>query len=562
MRWWAYFIPIASLSTLPLVVGCDKGLFASKEKGHRIADDDDDERPRKPQSAAVSAGSVSGSDGFGRPPASPGVTPVELEIHVMSQCPYGIQAEGYVGPLLQKLGSDLVVKVEYIGRDTSGTLTSLHGDKEVRGDLLQVCAAKASPQFFDFILCQNEDAKNLDTNWRGCAQRLGLSADAIAACADGVEGRALLSASFSRSQARGVSGSPTFFIGGEKYAGPRKTSALLSAVCDKYQGKKPAACSDIPPLPVVDVKLLVDGRCSDCKDKTLESSVTAKLGAPKVERLDFGSPAGKALFDELKPLKLPAAVFDSSLDADTEGLASLKRSLKERGRYRFMEQGDWNPLCADPGGCALPDCELSLTCRAEAPKRLDVFVMSQCPYGIKGMDAMRDVLSDLKKSGDKIDFAVHFIGTVDKTTGLGSMHGPDEVAEDKRQVCAIQHYGAKLKFLDYVWCRNKGIKSASWDSCTGPATGIDATVLRKCSEGPEGAELLEKSFAYSQASGVRASPTWLVNGKFKFSGLDAATIEKNLCDHNALALCKKLPASGSGAAPTAPSTAGPGCAAP
>lgn len=563
MRCFALVPLLATTSMLPLLGGCDKGIFASKEKSHRIADDDEDDRPRKPSSAAVSASSVIASDGAsGRATASPGVTPVELEVHVMSQCPYGVQAEGYIGPILQKLGPDVVVKVEYIGRDTSGNLTSLHGEKEVRGDLLQVCAAKSSPKFFDFILCQNEDVKNLDTNWRGCAQRLGLSADAIGACADGAEGRALLTASFSRSQARGVSGSPTIFIGGEKYAGPRKTAALMTGVCAKYQGAKPAACSDIPPPPEVAVKLLVDSRCSDCKDKSFESGVTSKLSAPKVERLDYTSPAGKALFDELKPLKLPAAVFDSSLDADTEALTSFKRSLKERGRFRFMEQGDWNPACADPGGCSLPDCELSLTCRVEAPKHLDVFVMSQCPFGIKGMDAMKDVFSDLKKGGDKIDFAVHFIGTSDKTTGLASMHGPGEVAEDKRQICAIQHYGAKLKFLDYIWCRNKDIKSSSWEACTGAATGIDASVLRKCSEGTEGAELLEKSFAYSQASGVRGSPTWLVNGKFKFNGIDAATVEKNLCDHNALAMCKKLPASGAVAAPAAPSGTAPGCGTP
>ena len=42
-----------------------------------------------------------------------------------------------------------------------------------------------------------------------------------------------------------------------------------------------------------------------------------------------------------------------------------------------------------------------------------------------------------------------------------------------------------------------------------------------------------RSFAESKALGIGASPTWLANNKYKFSGIDAQTIKTNLCQHNA-----------------------------
>ena len=54
-----------------------------------------------------------------------------------------------------------------------------------------------------------------------------------------------------------------------------------------------------------------------------------------------------------------------------------------------------------------------MQCRPEVPKKLDVFVMSQCPYGVKGLDAMKEVSDNFKKAGESIDFTVHYIGDGD-----------------------------------------------------------------------------------------------------------------------------------------------------
>ncbi len=189
-----------------------------------------------------------------------------------------------------------------------------------------------------------------------------------------------------------------------------------------------------------------------------------------------------------------------------------------------------------------------MQCRVEVPKKLDVFVMAQCPYGVKGLDAMKEVVDNFKKAGEPIDFSVHYIGDGDAKS-LSSMHGAGEVAEDVREACAIQHYGKSLKYMDYVWCRNKSIRDPNWQSCTGRYDGHRRRRHQEVRRGGRGASSSSpRSFAESKALGIGASPTWLANNKFKFSGIDAQTIKSNLCSHNAkLAGCDAT-------------LSGPGCA--
>ena len=493
-------------------------------------------------------------------PTNPGA--VRVDLHVMAQCPYGVQAEAAFKDVVAKFGSDLDLHIDYIGQTGSaGEPTSMHGPNEVKGDLLQVCAQKYAPaKAFDYVLCMNENAKEMASNGASCATKVGAPADKITACADGQEGKDLLLASFKRSQQKGASGSPTIFIAGSKYEGGRKPTDFMKAICNGATGKKPAGCADIPESPKVNVTILSDNRCGpDCDPKRAESNIRGKVGSPVVTTVDYGSPEGKKLYASVKPAMLPAALFDSTLDADKEAAAAFSRGIKEAGSYKVLSMGGWNPACADEGGCNLDECKKTMQCRVEVPKKLDVFVMAQCPYGVKGLDAMKEVIDNFKKAGNPIDFAVHYIGDGD-VSNLSSMHGAGEVAEDLREACAIQHYGKNLKFMDYVWCRDKSIRDTNWQSCTGGTTGIDTDVIQKCSEGDEGKQLVARSFAESKSAGIGASPTWLANNKYKFSGIDAQTIKTNLCSHNPkLAGCD---ATLSGQQAPKPGAKDPGCAAP
>lgn len=507
--------------------------------------------------ATVKETSATAVESETRSTAKPGA--VRVDLHVMSQCPFGVQAENGFKDVVAKFGSDLDLHVEFIGQQNGAELTSMHGPNEVKGDLIQVCAEKISPaKYFDFILCQNQNSKEVATNGPDCAKQVGIPADKLQACADGQEGKDLLAASFKKSQEKGARGSPTIIIGGNKYEGGRKPTDFMRAICSAAGEKKPAGCNDIPESPKVNVTLLGDARCgADCDTKRYEGMLRQKVGNPVIASLDYKSPEGKKLFDQIKPAQLPAIVFDKTLDADKDAVQAFSRNIKEVNGYKTMAVGSWNPVCSDDGGCKLDECKSTMQCREEIPKRLDVFVMSQCPFGVKGLDAMKEVVENFKKAGEKLDFQIHYIGDGD-AKALSSMHGPGEVDEDVREACAIKHYAKDLKYMDYIWCRNKSIRDTNWQSCTGGQTGIDTDTIKKCAEGDEGKGLVAASFVDSKNSGMNASPTWLANNKYKFSGIDPETIKTNICQHNKMAGCdNKL--SGQAPPPAGGGAAQPGC---
>jgi len=493
---------------------------------------------------------------------------VLVELYAMSQCPYGVEAETAFKEVVAQLGADIDFKVEFIGRsDESGALSSLHGPPEVAGNIVQACAMKYSAKWFEFIQCQNEDYKAVAVNGEACAKKIGLPVEKVMACANGPEGQELMKTSFAKAQKNDVGGSPTIHVAGKDYAGDRSPKGLMRAICDAYTGAKPGACSNIAPIPSVNVTLLSDKRCGDdCETKPIEAQLGRVFGKPVITVVDYLDPAGQKLYAAMKPADLPALIFDDTLALDEAASAKVANGLKEKGGIKFLSIGEWSPACNDADGCKLDECKDKMICRAEEPNKLEVFVMSQCPYGVKGLDAMKPVLDNFKTAREKakaktpeLTFQVHFIGEGEEAT-LSSMHGQPEVDEDMREACAVEHYGKNLKFMDYVWCRNKDIRSDAWQGCAAKEKGFDLEVMTKCFEGTEGKKLLAKSFAYSQKLGFGASPTWLVNGKFQFAGVDPETIKKNVCDHNKLPGCENDLSSAMKTAQPGSAAAGePGC---
>ncbi len=86
--------------------------------------------------------------------------PVKVELFVMSQCPYGVQAENSIIPVVKKFGKNIDFNLNYIANDNGdGSFESLHGDAEVKGDIIQLCAKKYdSKKYLDMILCQNKES--------------------------------------------------------------------------------------------------------------------------------------------------------------------------------------------------------------------------------------------------------------------------------------------------------------------------------------------------------------------------------------------------------------------
>jgi hypothetical protein len=485
-----------------------------------------------------------GPAGPAKPSASgpgAGAERVRVDLYVMSMCPYGVQAENAFAPIVEKLGPALDLRVEFIASEEGGKLVSLHDEPEVKGDIAQLCAAKIAPdRSYRLILCQNKTPRAIPDNWEQCAKEVGIDVETMRRCYTTSEGQDLLRVSAKRAAAAKAEGSPTIHIAGKSYEGGRRGADFLRAICDEFKSTKPAACAELKPPAQVSITILSDVRCKPCAQ--IEKIVPQLKGifpGLKHTLLDYGTPEGKKVFAAAGVKHLPAVLFDASLDGDPDGMKEVQQFLRPAGSYRQLLIGaKFDPtgeICdngIDDNGdgkidCADPQCKETLLCRAETKKRLDVFVMSQCPYGVRALDAMKEVLKNF--AGQDVGFGVHYIAAA-TPTGFRSLHGQPEVDENIRGVCAIKHYGAKLKFMDYIWCRNPNITDVDWKSCA--KNGIDPKVIEACSTGPEGKKLLAENIKLAEVLNVEASPSWMANNKFPFAGIDAESIKKNLCKHN------------------------------
>ncbi len=466
---------------------------------------------------------------------------VNFDLYVMSQCPYGTQVEDSLAPVLKTLGNNVDLSLNYIANDNGdGSFTSLHGNNEVLGDIVQLCAQKYNPdKYMDMIICQNKDASSIPGNWESCATDNGLDVDKIKSCYKGDEGKQLLSASIKESEDIGATGSPTIYINNNSYSGARGQNDFMRAICNAYTGTKPSACDDIPAPAEVDVIVINDKRCSECETGMTQLLAQLKSVFPglKVTSYDYSQPEAKTLMAQTNVKLLPAVLFDDSVTKD-ENYANVEQYLVPAGDYTSLRIGaDFDPsaeICDngidDTGNglidCLDPECNGTIVCRQEIKDDLQLFIMSDCPYGKQAVIALKDVIGNF---GSALKYDIHYIAS-ETSSGFSSLHGTYEADEDIVQLCTKKH--SPDVWFDYVYCRSEeGIKGNDWHNCA-EQTGVDIDAVEACINGTEGPSLLSQDIKIAQGLSISASPTWLANNKYIFSGIAAEAVKSSFCKYN------------------------------
>ncbi|MBS3141368.1 hypothetical protein J4405_04460 [Candidatus Woesearchaeota archaeon] len=144
--------------------------------------------------------------------------------------------------------------------------------------------------------------------------------------------------------------------------------------------------------------------------------------------------------------------------------------------------------------------------KADKPK-VDLYVMSFCPYGNQAEDTMLPVYNMLK---DKVEWNMHYIVNVDGTT-VNSLHGQLEVDQNEREACVLNDYGLDTwwKFATYV-NKNCGRDGSCWK--VGATTlGLDSAKIESC-VASKGLEYMKANEQASVEAGAQGSPTMLING--------------------------------------------------
>lgn len=188
--------------------------------------------------------------------------------------------------------------------------------------------------------------------------------------------------------------------------------------------------------------------------------------------------------------------------------------------------------------------------KSDKPK-VELFIMSFCPYGIQAYDAFKPAVELLKSS---IDFSLGYIIYPDYVTSLKaqgytakwedyctdanetycSMHGIGEVNEDVRQMC-IQKYQSD-KLFDYMSLISvdyaaKKVSASNidslWESYAKTAN-VDVAKVKSCFDS-ERLSLLAEQLALTNSKRVSGSPTALINGVNYTGGRTSEAFKTSVC---------------------------------
>ena len=162
--------------------------------------------------------------------------------------------------------------------------------------------------------------------------------------------------------------------------------------------------------------------------------------------------------------------------------------------------------------------------------KVEIFVMSYCPYGTQ---IEKGILPVLETLGDKIDFELKFCSY--------SMHGEKELQEQLRQYCIQKEESDKLE--QYLSCF---LEAGESDKCVTKA-GINSSKLASCVTTTDKEYKVMKDFndkgtwlngkfpifdvykADNEKYGITGSPGLVINGKKVQSGRDSESLLKMIC---------------------------------
>jgi hypothetical protein len=173
----------------------------------------------------------------------------EVEVFVMSHCPYGTQIEKGIIPVIETLGDKADIKIKFCDY-------AMHGEKELDEQMNQYCIQKEEPsKFVGYLKCFLE-AGDADS----CLKQAGINQTKLKSCVAAAEKEYKIKENFSDKSTwlngtyptfgiyqgdvdkYSVSGSPALVVNGENVSSSYRDSAsLLSVVCSAFQ-EQPAEC--------------------------------------------------------------------------------------------------------------------------------------------------------------------------------------------------------------------------------------------------------------------------------------------------------------------------------
>jgi hypothetical protein len=165
---------------------------------------------------------------------------------------------------------------------------------------------------------------------------------------------------------------------------------------------------------------------------------------------------------------------------------------------------------------------------------MDLYIMSQCPYGIKALREATAVLSEIRN----IDWNLWFIGDVESDGSLSSLHGKKESDEEMKWL------GVKALYPDQ-WLWFLKVRALSPDvpiDTVLSRMGMNVTSVSNWAV-KNGNSELAMHYGRSMRLGIQASPTLLLNNMSMDMEIVKPKLEKAICDqiNHISKLCDSIP---------------------
>jgi hypothetical protein len=156
----------------------------------------------------------------------------KVELFVMTECPYGTQAEKGIIPVLELLGNKIDAQISFVHY-------FMHGDKEEQETYTQVCIREEqADKYMAYLSCYLEDG-----NSSRCIDKVKVSKTKLSSCVKD-KAKNYYATDSAASEAAGVSGSPTLVINGQIVNSGRSSSAFLQTICSAFN-TVPSECSEV-----------------------------------------------------------------------------------------------------------------------------------------------------------------------------------------------------------------------------------------------------------------------------------------------------------------------------
>jgi len=149
----------------------------------------------------------------------------QVDLFVMTHCPYGLQAEKGMIPTLKALGTQVDGNIRFVHY-------FMHGEKEELETYNQVCIREEQkPKYLDYVMCFSEAGDSA-----GCLKKVGIDQAKLTSCLANnyTTAKKYYEVDKTLSNKYGVQGSPTLIVNGVEASSGRDSASYLTTICGAF----------------------------------------------------------------------------------------------------------------------------------------------------------------------------------------------------------------------------------------------------------------------------------------------------------------------------------------